>query len=264
MGYGLMAAGMARRMGDDSKPPVALTLRQVLWVMSHLDRARHQDSSCHQRRDVAAAAVAHLLGWLGWLRSVELFSLTWGDVTITPPPHGARIGLPSGVGAIELRLLPETKSSRTKVADVVISYLCASGLAPGLWFEHLHCLWPGATGLDPLIRGADGRLWDSRHYRLHYLYPWLYRMQQSEGDPFLQAFTQEAGNRIEDKYYSLGTYHRGGRSACTKRNHGTRRATPEEIYKHGRWRRRISKENMPTRYNEYGLDDRINITLLCM
>jgi hypothetical protein len=87
---------------------------------------------------------------------------------------------------------------------------------------------------------------------------------RSEGDPFLQAFTSEPGNRIEDKYYSFGTYRRGGRSASTKRNNGLQQATADEVYEHGRWTRRISKENMPTRYNEYSLADRVNITLLCM
>jgi hypothetical protein len=87
---------------------------------------------------------------------------------------------------------------------------------------------------------------------------------QAEGDPFLQAFTHVRGNRIEDKYYSFGTYRRGGRSSCTKCNNGTAQATPDEVYEHGRWHRHIAKENMPTRYNEYGLDDRLNITLFCM
>jgi hypothetical protein len=74
----------------------------------------------------------------------------------------------------------------------------------------------------------------------------------------------EPGNRIEDKYYSFGTYHRGGRSSSSKRNNGTKQAMPDEVYEHGRWRQCLSQENMPTRYNEFGIDDRINITLLCM
>jgi len=78
-------------------------------------------------------------------------------------------------------------------------------------------------------------------------------------------FTDEvAGNRIEDKYYSFGTYRRGGRTASGKRGHGTKKASTDEIYEHGRWERRLDSENMPTRYNEYGLDDRITITLCCM
>ena len=85
-----------------------------------------------------------------------------------------------------------------------------------------------------------------------------------EGDPFLQAFTNEPGNRIKDKYYSFGTYRRGGRLTSTKQNSGTQAATPHEVYEHGRWTQRISKENMPTRYNEFELADRLNLTLLCM
>jgi hypothetical protein len=68
------------------------------------------------------------------------------------------------VGIIELRLLPETKSSHTKVADIVISYLCASGLAPGLWLERLHRLWSNAKPHDLLIKGDDGRGWTSNYF----------------------------------------------------------------------------------------------------
>ena len=82
--------------------------------------------------EIAAATVTHLLGCLAWLQSVELFSLTWADVTLTHPGSGPTIGLPACIGALELRLLPETKSDRTKVADVVVTYVCASGLSPGL------------------------------------------------------------------------------------------------------------------------------------
>jgi hypothetical protein len=37
MGYGLVAAGMGKQMGDESKPPIALTLRQVLWITAYLE-----------------------------------------------------------------------------------------------------------------------------------------------------------------------------------------------------------------------------------
>ena len=82
--------------------------------------------------------------------------------------------------------------------------------------------------------------------------------------PFLLAFSTTVGNRIEDMYYSMGTYRRGGRSSCTKRTNGTLKATPAEVYEHGRWTVKQSKENMPTRYNELTLADCINLTLLCM
>jgi hypothetical protein len=263
LGYGLMSTGMSKRMGDESKPPIALTLRQIFWIMDYLDQAWTSSGTLAQRRNIAAAAVTNLFGWLGWLRSLELFSLTWDDLRITRPRDGPRVGLPVGIGVLELRLLPETKGNRTKVADVVISYVCASGLQPGLWVERLRCLWPAVAPGDRIICGADGTPWDSRYFRLNHLYVWLDRMRM-EGDPFLQAFTADRGNRLEDKFYSFGTYRRGGRSSSTKRNNGTMKATSDEVYEHGRWRRRIASEDMSTRYNEFGLDDRLNITLLCM
>jgi hypothetical protein len=116
---------------------------------------------------------------------------------------------------------------------------------------------------DYVIRGEAGTQWTSAYYRHQHLYKWL-QQQRAAGDPFLQAFTAAPGNRLEDKYYSFGTYRRGGRSSSSKRNNGTNQATPDEIYEHGRWNKRISKENMATRYNEYELSDRINLTLLCM
>jgi hypothetical protein len=263
LGYGLMATGMAKRVGDHSKPPIALTPAQVLWMVQWLDAQWAAAPTVAARRDVAAAAVAHLVLWLGWLRSNETFSLSWDDVSVTPPKDGPRKGLPEGVGVIELRLLPETKSNRTRVADVVISYLCASGLAPGLWFERLSRLWPSKAPNAPLIRGSDGRRWTSHLYRHRFLYPWLYELRRS-GDPFLQAFSDAPGNRIEDKYWSCGSYRRGGRTSSSRRGGGTRRATEDEIYEHGRWRKRRAKESMPTLYTEFTLPDRLNLTLLCM
>jgi integrase len=88
MGYGLMATGMSKRMGDESKPPIALTLRQILWIMAQLDKDWTQCITVADRRTLAAAAVANLLGWLGWLRSQELFSLMWGDIRVTQPKDG--------------------------------------------------------------------------------------------------------------------------------------------------------------------------------
>lgn len=84
LGYGLMATGMAKHMGDQSKPPIALTLWQILWIMNYLDTRWHQTRSYVDQCEIAVAAVTHLLGWLGWLHSVELFSLTWGDICVTP------------------------------------------------------------------------------------------------------------------------------------------------------------------------------------
>jgi hypothetical protein len=62
----------------------------------------------------------------------------------------------------------------------------------------------------------------------------------------------------------MGTYRQGGHSSCTKRNDGTVKATDIEVYEHGHWKIKISKENMPTRYNEFSIADHVNLTLLCM
>jgi hypothetical protein len=215
------------------------------------------------RREVTAAAVAHLLTWLGWLRSLELLSLTWGNTTITRPASGPRVGLAKGIGVIELCLLAETKSDRTKVADIVIAYACASGLVPGLWLDRLRSLWPQARDDEALIRGRTGSPWTSLYFRSQHLYVWL-RQMRADGDPFLQAFSEAPGNRIEDKFYSMGTYRRGGRSSCTKRDNGMAKATDIEVYEHRRWKVKLSKENMPMRYNEFSIADRVNLTSLCM
>jgi hypothetical protein len=81
--------------------------------------------------------------------------LTWGDVTVTRPKDGPRLGLPAGVGVIEVRLLPKTKLNWTKVADVVISYICASGLTLGLWIKWLSLLSPSVHSLSAIIKGRD-------------------------------------------------------------------------------------------------------------
>jgi hypothetical protein len=104
LGYGLMATGMAKRVGDHSKPPITLTPVQVLWMVQWLDAQWDAATTMAACRDVVAAAVAHLVLWLGWLRSNETFSLSWDDVSVTPPKDGPRKGLPDGVGVIKLRL----------------------------------------------------------------------------------------------------------------------------------------------------------------
>lgn len=263
LGYTLMAGGMSRRLGDQSRPPVAITHRYVNWINDRLESLWSVTRNLESRRELAAAAVTNLLAWLGWLRAMELFSLTWDDVDVVDPTRGPAVGLPFGFGVVTLRLLDETKGDRTKVADVVISYVCASGLSVGLWLERLQSLWPEAQGDEPLIRGRSGRPWDSRYFRRHHLYPWLEALR-TEGDAFLQAFSDQPGNTVSDKFYSMGTYRRGGRAEVTKRRSGWVRATKIEIYEHGRWQHKLSGEDMPTRYNEFTLEDRLNITLLCM
>jgi hypothetical protein len=195
---------------------------------------------------------------------MELFSLSWGDVEVTEPADGPTLGLPVGMGVILLRLLAETKSNRTRVADIVLSYLCASGLCLGTWMGRHRALWPGVSVGDPIIRGRSGRAWDSRYFRTVHVYPWLRAMRASGSHRDLEAFTEAPGNRLEDKFYSMGMYRRGGKSSAAKRRDGTFRASELEVYEHGRWKHRIATESMAQRYNQFTLEDRVYITRCCM
>jgi len=114
LGYALMTTGMAKRMGDDSTPSVAMNFNQVWKISEWLEQEWQRPLSIGHRRDLAAAAVTHLGFWLTWLRSAEFFSIDWEDMTITPPERHREKGLQEGVGVIEANLLPETKTNRTK------------------------------------------------------------------------------------------------------------------------------------------------------
>ena len=214
---------------------------------------------------IAHPAVTHLTFWLGWLRSSEAFSLNWLDVTVTPPYRSGEKGLPDQCGVVEMSLLEQTKSNQTSVADVVVAYTTlTSNLSLGIWIERMAGLWPDTDEPDvAFIRGADGTRWTSTYFRHNFVYPWLYMLKQ-EGDPFLRAFTEEIGNRIADKYYSINLYRRGGSSHVAKRRGNKRRATETEIYEHGRWRLKRQNMTMPQRYREFTLEDRIYVTWLCM
>jgi hypothetical protein len=60
MGYGLMATGMSKRMGDESKPPIALNLQQVLWIMAYLETQWKAFWGTPEHRKIAAMAVTNL------------------------------------------------------------------------------------------------------------------------------------------------------------------------------------------------------------
>ncbi len=77
--------------------------------------------------ELALAGLANLFLWLGWLRSSKTFGLHWHDLQTTEPADGPLDDLPVGCGVLHYRLLPETKSSRTKRADLAIAYATLSG-----------------------------------------------------------------------------------------------------------------------------------------
>lgn len=265
LGYTLMTTGMARRLGDSSRPCMALNFSQVKRIDDFLEQCFIGPLSIERKRDIAAAGAAHLGFWTTWCRSNELFSRNWEDVTITHPKDHLQKGLAEGVGMIELLLLEETKSNRTSIADVIVAYeSLVTKLSWGKWLDRLRALWPDHVEGDvPIIRGSDGKRWTSKSFRYNYVYPWLEMLKQ-EGDPTLVAFNNDEGNRIPDKFYSMNMYRRGGRSESTKRRRGKKRATETEVYEHGRWLMKRQLENMPTRYREFTREDRVYITLLCM
>ena len=172
-----------------------------------------------------------------------------------------------GIGAISLQLLPETKTNRTSRADQYISYCSASGLTCGYWLDELMALHVRIFGQasGPVFRYVSGDRWSSTYFRHNYLYPWLEQQRQA-GDPMLQQFDPNSDkDSIPARFFSMGCYRRGGRSHVTKKRPGCiRKATPLEIYEHGRWAITTGTEAAPIHYNEPSIPDKLDITLLCM
>jgi hypothetical protein len=194
--------------------------------------------------------------------------MTAEDITLVEPTAGPARGLPPGCGAVEGRLLSSTKSDQTLTADVVIAYTTLSGLSLGRWFERLFTFVPMQG--DRLFSTAREPKWSSRFFRIHYAYPIL-EMQRLSGEASLSTFSMEAGHRIEDKIYPMHSWRRGGRSRVSRlprhnepNPRGTRKASPTEVYEHGRWQQSKASEDMPKRYNQWDLSDRILVTLCCM
>jgi len=265
--YSMMSTGMSKRLGSGSVPPVALTAKQILWQDQWCHRTFLEAPNDINRLEIATAGATNTGEWLSWCRASEHFGLDWEDVTVTQPCDGATIGLEPGIGAIALRLLPETKTNRTSRADQFVSFHSSSGLSYGVWLtrlEQIHTrLFGQATG--PLFRHFAGNRWTSTYFRQVYLYPWLER-QRNEGDPMLQRFDPNSErDSIPDRFFSMGSYRRGGRSHVAKKRPGcVRKATPLEVYEHGRWSIRSGTEAAPIHYNEPSTADKIDITLLCM
>ena len=92
--------------------------RHVRFMNQEFEHHFRNSHTAYTRRYWAKAGLANLLLWLGWLRSGELFGLTGQDIEVTLPVDGPRKDLPAGMGCLLLRLQEETKSDRTRRADV--------------------------------------------------------------------------------------------------------------------------------------------------
>jgi hypothetical protein len=90
----LHAYGMKARMGDFSTPSTPVLDRHIRWMMKDADRLYRSARNPAQRRVAARYGFATLTFWLGWLCSMEGFSLRWCDVDVTAPPDGPSMDLP--------------------------------------------------------------------------------------------------------------------------------------------------------------------------
>jgi hypothetical protein len=263
--------GMARRLGTATKPSWALSFIHIEYTDRRLRNAYRRAQTADAKHEFACAGIANLLGYLGWLRGTELFLATFDNLKVIGPSQGAAHGLPPNLGAILLDLLPETKSNPCQVADLVIAYATLSGLHPGEWIEALMNVEVPTNGR--IFSTTTEANWTSRYFRETYAWPLLEEMRTVDKEPTLLCFTNEEGNRIRDKIYSMHSWRRAGRSRVSRaarhnepQPRGTRKATPTEVYEHGRWTNRCDQkgEDMAALYNQWGMIERLAITLFYM
>jgi hypothetical protein len=264
--YTLFSNGMAKRLGEDSRPSASLRYENITYIDNYMHRMYAVSATDNDRQTVSRAALVNLFGWCGWLRGGELFGLSYRDVSVLLPADSAKHGLPTNVGALLLRLAPITKSSPSRTADVIIAYKTSSGLQPGLWWQRLCELHSLDMSASPcyIFTHANGAPWTSQYFRATYLLP-LLNMQRDAGDPILSQYAPDSETSIEKTFWGFHSYRRGGRSFVERKQPGcVRAAFSHEIYEHGRWRLSRRRMDMPTRYLEMGLPERIAITMLCM
>ena len=264
-----VSLGLSSRLGTATRPSRIIHASHIQYNQTYRIKLLHSTSlSLLQRYNIVAAEVVELIGFLGWLRGGECFSLRRRDIVLIPPSEGLSHGLPNGVGAILLKLLPETKSSRTLRADVVIAWTTSSGLFLGRWMTLLFLLLEnlGLGGLDERLfqNPTSHRPWDSTEYRYRHLFPLLH-VQRQANDPYLSKFVGSPGHTFGDHFTMFHLYRRSGRSHCRVHRSGCQRAaTTLETYLHGRWRiANRGREAIDLHYVEPTLEDRIYITLLC-
>jgi hypothetical protein len=128
---------MKARLGDESRPSVALLDRHVRWLDVDLDQRHRVARSDAVRNELAKAGLANLSFWLGWLRSRETFDLQWHNVVLIEAADGPSVDLPHGVGVAQCFMGPETKSNRSQTADVIMASKTVSGHHIGRWVQRV-------------------------------------------------------------------------------------------------------------------------------
>ena len=269
LGATMFAAGLKARLGDESRPSVALLDRHVRWLDVDLDQRYRVARSDEVRCELAKAGLANLSFWLGWLRSRETFDMQWYRVALIEAADGPSVDLPRGIGVTQFFMGPETKSNRSRTADVIMASKTVSGYHISRWVQRVRLSSGGGSDWSDdrslVFSHPDGTAWTSAYFRFRYLYPAL--EAQRETDPLLRAFDGTPGNSIREKIWSLHCYRRGARSHVSrggKKLARHRRATEAQVYEHGRWRRQRSGEKIDVMCREWLTRDRIKITLYSM
>ena len=159
------------------------------------------------------------MAWLAWLREGETFGIRWADLFATLPGDGESQGLPAAGGALLVKLLQQTKTNRSSVADVALAFCTGSGLNLGQWLLRIrkHTLrapisdnpteW--ATDTRYLFCHSSGLSWDSTYFRQTYLIP-LLQAQRLEGDPYLREYDGSPGKKMAEAFYFMHCYRRVG------------------------------------------------------
>jgi hypothetical protein len=250
-------------MGDTATKSAALKFPHIKFLDEQFTASYRTAPTRALQHEAAAAGTANLLFWLGWVRSNEGFALLKEDVTITTPNQGPRKGLPLGVGVVEIRLLPETKTNSARVADIIVAYTCFSGLSLGTWMERLFFFEPmdGTT----LFSTPAQRTWNSRYYRSQHVYRHL-EILRIQGDPSMATYSDAPGHRISDLMFSMHSWRRGADTFVQQFHPGIqkRKARKPEIYEHARWALRHTTEDMHVHYREWDIVERTCLTQLAM
>jgi hypothetical protein len=188
-------------MGDATQPSWTLNHAHMMYLDCRFKELWSLAVHDHGRHELATAACANLVTWFGWLRGGELFGLSVSDVSVTTPDNGPILGLLLGVGVVQARLVPETKSNPTCTADVVVAYQSGSGLSLGKWMQRVLAGQRGSF----LFSTHSCHRWTSSYFRHEYAFPLLEEMRAT-GEPTLQVFTDVVGQRICDKVWSMHSW----------------------------------------------------------
>ena len=137
LGATMFAAGLKARLGDESRPSVALLDRHVRWLDVDLDQRCRVARSDAVRCELAKAGLANLSFWLGWLRSRETFDVQWYRVALIEAADGPSVELPRGIGVTQFFMGPETKSNRSRTADVIMASKTVSGYHISRWVQRV-------------------------------------------------------------------------------------------------------------------------------